>query len=50
MIEYMNKTNNGWIGNHQTAKYRVEIAQTGEHYIPWIENVCITEYYLEYTK
>ena len=47
-IEYMNKTNNGWYGNPQTAKYCVEGAIVDQHYVPWIEDMGITEYYLEH--
>ena len=50
MIEYMNKANDGWYGNPKTAKYRIEIAQSEEHYIPWIEDMGITEYYLDHMK
>ena len=50
MIEYMNKSNNGWYGNPKTAKYCIEIAQSDEHYVPWIEDMGITEYYLDHMK
>ena len=47
-IEFMNKTNKGWYGNPQTAKYCIELGQIGEHYVPWIEDIGITEYFLEH--
>ena len=47
-IEYMNKANNGWYGNPQTAKYCIELGQLDEHYVPWIEDIGITEYFLEH--
>ena len=50
MIEYLNKANNGWYGNPKTAKYCIEIAQSDEHYVPWIEDMGITEYYLDHMK
>ena len=48
MIEYMNKANNGWYGDPKTAKYCIELAQLEEHYMPWIEDIGITEYFLEH--
>ena len=50
MIEYMNKANKGWYGNPKTAKYCVELAIVDQHYVPWIEDMGITEYYLDHMK
>ena len=50
MIEYGNKANKGWYGNPEKAKYCCEIARIEDHYIPWVEDTGITEYYLKNWK
>ena len=47
MIEFGNKENKGWYGNPDKAKYKFEIAGIDNHYIPWIEDTGITEYYIK---
>ena len=46
IIEFMNKANKGWYGNPKTAKYCIELGLVDEHYVPWIEDIGITEYFL----
>ena len=46
MIEFGNKANKGWYGNPDNSKYCCEVARIESHYIPWIEDTGITEYYL----
>lgn len=50
MIEFGNKANKGWYGNPDKAKYCCEIARIEHHYIPWIEDIGITEYYLDHME
>ena len=47
MTELGNKQNNGWYGRSDKAKYKFEIAAIDNHYIPWIEDAGITEYYIK---
>ena len=47
MIELGNKENKGWYGNPDKAIYKFEIARIENHYIPWIEDTGITEYYIK---
>ena len=47
MIEFGNKENKGWYGNPDKAKYKFEIGGIDNHYIPWIEDTGITEYYIK---
>ena len=46
-IEFGNKENKGWYGNPDKAKYKFELAIIDNHYIPWIEDTGITEYYIK---
>ena len=49
-IELGNKENKGWYGNPDKAKYKFEIGRIDNHYIPWIEDTGITEYYINNIK
>ena len=46
-IELGNKENKDWYGNPDKAIYKFEIAAIDNHYIPWIEDTGITEYYIK---
>ena len=50
MIEFKNKANNGWYGNPDKADYKFELGIIENHFIPWVEDTGITEYYLRNRK